>query len=107
MFDWPSSFLSSLDKETITVLGTGIGAAVVALVAGLRGVKRGKPTNAALSDTAQAMTKMSCGAPELTPLLRQILSGQQEQNLRLIEMGGDIQRMGEKVTRIEDRTGHR
>lgn len=107
MFDWLNSFLSALDKETVTVLGTGMAGAVVALVAGLRGVKRGKPTNAALSDTAQAMTKMSCGAPELTPLLRKIQANQQEQNLRQIEMAGDIQRMGEKVTRIEDRTSHR
>jgi hypothetical protein len=104
MSDWLNSFLSALDKETVTVLGTGLAAAVVALVAGLRGVKRGKPTGAGLSDTAQAMTKMSCGAPELTPLLRKMLANQLEMNLRLVEMGGDIQRMSDKVTRIEDRT---
>ncbi|APE43424.1 hypothetical protein BOO69_08335 [Sulfitobacter alexandrii] len=104
MSDWLNSFLSNLDKETVTVLGTGFAAAVVALVAGLRGIKRGQPTSAALTDTANAITKMSCGAPELTPLLRKMLANQQEQNLRQIEMAGDIQRMGEKITRIEDRT---
>lgn len=114
MSEWLNSFLASLDKETAAVLATGAAAFIVALVAGLRGIQRGKPTAAAVSGAAEAITKMSCGAPEISILVREILRMMKEEQIRQAQMKvgqaeikADIERMGEKITRIEDRTNHR
>lgn len=122
MYAWLSSFLSELDKEAVTVLGTGMAAVVVGVATGLRGVRNGTPSTTTVSQTAEALAKNSCGAPEMTlqvieflrrqdtdmaKLLEDMIKRQTELNFRLIEIGGDVQRMSDKVTRIEDRTGHR
>jgi hypothetical protein len=88
-------------------LGAGIGAIFIALAAAIRGAKKGKPTGAAVVEMTKSITKVSCGAPEVSTMVREVLAQMNEHKLRQVEMKSDIERMAEKVTRIEDRTSHR
>ena len=107
MFDWVNSFLNSLDKEGMTILATGFVAIVGATAAAIKGVKNGRPTQAALTDATEAITKISCGAPELSAAMREM----NEQNRLALQRQGDmmtdIQRIRDQVAVIEDRTRNR
>ena len=104
MFDWVNSFLAGLDKEGAAVLGTGIGAIGIAIAAGVRGMRNGLPTKAATRDAAEMITQMSCGAPEVTAILRVVADENRLALKRQEDLMHDIQKIRDTVTVIEDRT---
>ncbi|MFG6566658.1 hypothetical protein [Sulfitobacter sp. 1A13679] len=101
MYEWFSSFLAELDKESATILGTGVAAVVVGIATGLRGFKKGKPIP---HETAQAIAKISCGAPELKTEIVTMRHKHHELMFSISNLQRDIDRMSELLTRVEDRT---
>ena len=101
MYEWSSSFLAELDKETATILGTGMAAVIVGIATGLRGFKKGKPV---AHETVQAIAKNSCGAPELKTELVAMRHKHHELMFSISNLQRDIDRMSELLTRVEDRT---
>lgn len=97
MYEWLSGFLTQLDEQTMTILGAGFGAVVVSVAAGIRGIRKGKPTQGTVQEVANEITKHSCGAPELMPVLR-------EMSYRISGIQTELHDLSDKVTRIEDRT---
>lgn len=101
MFEWFNNLLTELDSESVTILGTGVAAVIVGVLTSLRGMAKGKPNS---SVTAQAITQMSCGAPEIKTELLGMRHNNRELMTALDRIQTDIDRLGDKVTRIEDRT---
>ena len=103
MLDWLPNFLSGLDKEAAVVLGSGLGAAVVAIFAASRGIKKGRPTPAAVHGVASAMAKNSCGAPELVDMVRSIMIQNEKALFQQDYIVKDIETMKTHVAIIHDR----
>lgn len=93
MFDWVNSFLVSLDKEGAAVLGTGIGAVLIAVTAGVRGIRKGTPTKAAKQEAVAMISQISCGAPEVMEVVKEIRS----ENRLALSRQEDIERSLERL----------
>ena len=101
MSEWFSSFLAGLDKESVTILGTGFATILVTVYTGIKGFRKGKPVT---TPTAHAIAQMSCGAPEMKTEIITLKTKCHEQIFMLSDMKRDIDRLSDMVTRIEDRT---
>ena len=104
MYEWFVNLLADLDKESATILGTGLAAVLVSVITGLRGIKKGMPD---VTPTAHAIAQLSCGAPEMKSEMITMRLKHGEIIVSIDRLQADIERIAEQVTRIEDRTRYR
>ena len=104
MFEWFNNFLLGLNKEAAGIIGAMMGAALIAVSAGLRGMKNGKTSK---EPAGSLIAPVICTAPDLHRKLDEIDATNRTAISRQQELIEDVKDIRLDVARLIERVPHK